>query len=113
MKATTISVSIAKPPREVYEFVLQPSNLPHWASGISADAKVRFAARNELGVLDHWVTVAPGVEIYAPMRVVANCAGSELAFTLFRQPDMSDDKFAEDEAWVRRDLERLKQLLEL
>jgi hypothetical protein len=46
------------------------------------------------------------------MRVIANGAGSEVTLTLFRQPDMSDAKFAEDAEWVARDLRRLKDVLE-
>jgi hypothetical protein len=38
--------------------------------------------------------------------------GSELIFTLFHGPDMSDEKFAEDAEWVKRDLNVLKKLLE-
>ena len=123
-----ISVSIARSPREVYAFVSNPANLPRWASGIGSSieqikgewiaqtpngpVKVRFAPRNDLGVLDHYVTVAPGVEIYIPMRVVPNGSGSELIFTLFRQPDMTDEKFREDADWVLRDLTRLKDIFE-
>ena len=123
-----ISVSIARDPREVYAFVSNPANLPRWASGIGSSieqikgewiaqtpngpVKVRFAPRNDLGVLDHYVTVAPGVEIYIPMRVVPNGSGSELIFTLVRQPDMTDEKFREDADWVLRDLTRLKDIFE-
>ncbi len=46
------------------------------------------------------------------MRVVANGAGSEIIFTLFRLPGISDEKFAADAEWVRRDLNTLKALLE-
>jgi hypothetical protein len=33
-------------------------------------------------------------------------------FILFRRPDMSEEKFAEDAAWVQQDLGILKALLE-
>jgi hypothetical protein len=33
-------------------------------------------------------------------------------FTLFRRLDMSDEKFAEDAEWAKRDLNGLKKLLE-
>jgi hypothetical protein len=46
------------------------------------------------------------------MRVVPNGAGSEVLFTLFRSPAMSDDKYAEDASLVDRDLQTLKRLLE-
>jgi hypothetical protein len=74
--------------------------------------KVRFASKNDFGVLDHYVTVAPGIEVYVPMRVLPNGAGSVAIFTLFRLPDMSDEKYAEDAGWVERDLQKLKEILE-
>ncbi len=37
---------------------------------------------------------------------------SEVLFTLFRLPDMSDEKYAEDMKTVARDLRALKDLLE-
>lgn len=46
------------------------------------------------------------------MRVLSNGVGSEVLFTLFRLPDMSDEKYAEDMRMVERDLRTLKDLLE-
>jgi hypothetical protein len=123
-----ISVSIARRPQEIYDFVADPKNLPQWASGLGSSikhvdgewvadtpngpVKVRFAPQNDLGVLDHYVTIAPGVVVYVPMRAVPNGSGSELIFTLFRQPGMTDQKFQQDAEWVMRDLNRLKTVLE-
>lgn len=127
LESKTISVSIERSPKDVYDFVSNPANLPKWASGLGASVesiagewiarapqgpvKFRFVERNDFGVLDHYVSPTPGVEVYIPMRVVANGAGSELVFTLFRQPGMSDAKFQEDAEWVQRDLNALKKLL--
>jgi hypothetical protein len=124
----TVSISIERDWREVYEYASVPQNFARWASGLGSGLepsgedwiaqgpegpiRVRFSPPNDFGVLDHVVTVAPGVEILIPLRVVANGSGSEVALTLFRQPGMSDEKFAADADWVRRDLERLKALLE-
>ena len=72
---------------------------------------MRFAERNTLGVLDHHVA-APGMEVYVPVRVIPNGSGSEVLFTLFRQPDMSDEQYAADTAMVERDLRALTELLE-
>ena len=74
--------------------------------------KVRFTERNGFGVLDHYVIPEPGPKIYIPMRVISNGTGSEVLFTLFRLSEMSDEKFAEDAEWVKRDLNALKILLE-
>jgi hypothetical protein len=127
-QAHTLSVSINLNSTAAYAFLCQPQNFPKWASGLcmsikqvddewiaetpQGPLKVRFTAPNDFGVLDHYVIPAPGVEIYVPMRVIANGTGCELVFTLFRQPDMSDAKFAEDIAWVERDLTAVKALLE-
>ena len=127
-EARLISVSIDRPVEVVYDFASKPENLPKWASGLGqsitkmGDAwrvetpqgplQVRFTARNNFGVLDHYVLPGSGPEIYLPMRVVANGAGSEIIFTLFRLPGISEEKFAADADWVRRDLKALKALLE-
>lgn len=74
--------------------------------------KIRFAEKNDFGVLDHYVTPAQGVEVYVPMRVVPNGSGSEVIFTLFKTPEMSDKQFAEDAGMVERDLKTLKSVLE-
>jgi hypothetical protein len=46
------------------------------------------------------------------LRVVANGENSEVTFTLFRLPGMDDEKFTADAAWVMRDLQKLKDVLE-
>ena len=105
-------MSIERPAPEVAEFVRDPKNLPKWASGIAKGAKVRFVEANRYGVLDHWVSVGRAPEVYVPMRVFPNGEGAEVLLTVFRLPGMSDEKFAEDTQWVRRDLEALKAILE-
>ncbi len=123
-----ISISIDRVPADVYEFVSNPVNAPTWAKGLAgtitnvdgewiADSpmgkvKVRFADRNQLGVLDHDVTLPSGVTIHNPLRVIPNGRGSEVVFSLFHQPGVSDARFAEDARAVKRDLASLKQVLE-
>jgi hypothetical protein len=123
-----VSVSILRRPAEVYAFAAAPENLPRWAKGLSgsieevdgewvADSpmgkvKVRFAGHNALGVLDHDVTLPSGETVHNPMRVVANAEGSEVVFTLFRRPGMSDEAFAADAKAIAADLAELKRLLE-
>jgi pimeloyl-ACP methyl ester carboxylesterase len=124
-----VSVSIARSPTEVYEFASDPRNLPRWAAGLArsevrkdgdewiaeapfGQVRVRFAARNPFGVMDHDVTLASGAIVHNPMRVVPNGKGSEFVFTLIRQPGMSDEQFARDKTAVERDLKTLKDLLD-
>jgi hypothetical protein len=112
----------------VYAFASNPANAPTWASGLAgaikrvgsewiADSpmgqvKIRFADANVFGVLDHDVTLPTGVTIHNPMRVMANGEGSEVVFSLFHLPGVSDAKFADDANWVTKDLETLKRVLE-
>jgi hypothetical protein len=74
--------------------------------------RIRFAEKNRFGVLDHEVALGSGATINNPMRVIANGEGSEIFFTLIRQPDVSKEKFEEDARWVEKDLLILKEILE-
>jgi hypothetical protein len=128
LKSLHISVSINRPADKVYEFASNPENLPRWAAGLGGSIKnvngdwiaespmgrikVKFAEKNKFGILDHEVTLPSGAKFYNPMRVFPNNDGSELIFTLYRQPEMSDQMFAQDAEAVTRDLEKLKTLLE-
>ena len=125
----TLSVSINRDPTTVYGFVSNPANLPKWAKAFCKSVtksnedwimetprgpmKVRFVGKNDLGVLDHYVNPTPEIEVYVPMRVLPNGSGSEVVFPLFRLPDMSDEKFAENIGMVERDLKTLKSVLEI
>jgi len=123
-----ISISIERPAKEVYEFVSNAENLPSWAAGLSGSIKkvdgdwvaespmgtikITFADENTFGVLDHDVILPSGETFYNPMRVYPNNDGSELIFTLYLRPGMSDEMFAEDAEAVTKDLKKLKSLLE-
>jgi ketosteroid isomerase-like protein len=121
-----ISVSINRAPDEVYRFASDAENLPQWATGLGGSirkvdgewiadgpvgrVKVRFAERNAFGVLDHDVVLESGAAVHTLLRVVPNGTGSEVIVTLFRQPGVSEQRFAEDAAWVEKDLGILKSL---
>jgi hypothetical protein len=128
LEAQHISISINRPFDDVNDFLSLPTNFEKWAAGLGKGfqqvngewvfeagdsiAKIRFTAKNEFGVADHYVYPQPGIEIYVPMRVVPNENGSEVIFTLFRRPEMTDQQLVDDSAAVRRDLEKLKAVLE-
>lgn len=123
-----ISVSINRAPQDVYAFASDPQNLPQWAAGLSSGIQklgndwitdspmgrvgLKFAERNEYGVLDHIVTMPSGETVYNPMRIIANGDGSEVIFTLYRRSDMTDETFKDDSDMVQADLNRLKRILE-
>lgn len=48
----------------------------------------------------------------ATYRVLPNGERCEVTLTLIRLAGISDEKFEQDAAWVRRDLQALKDLLE-
>lgn len=129
LKVLHISTSIQRPAKEVYDFVSDPRNLPKWALGLSkgpvtkagdfwlaespmGSVKIKFAEKNNFGIADHDVTIQSGETFHNPLRVLTNGDGSEVVFTLFRQSDMTDEKFYEDAEWVKKDLEKLKSVLE-
>ncbi|WP_433065518.1 SRPBCC family protein [Dactylosporangium sp. CS-033363] len=123
-----ISVHIERTPAEVYEYAADPAHLPEWAAGlcsgverqgerwfaVSGDDRIEltFAADNPFGVLDHNVHLPTGEVFRNPIRVVAHDEGSELTFTLRRQPAMTDADFARDSGLVLADLEALKRIVE-
>jgi len=75
-------------------------------------ATVRFAEKNIYGILDHYVSPTPEVEVYVPMRVIPNQAGSEVLFTLYQLPFMNKEKFQADLSLVECDLNTLKRVME-
>ncbi len=136
VESRTLSVRIERPLAEVYRFTADPRNFSRWAAGLGTltvqagdtwqaetpqgRVRVRVSAPNSYGILDHYVMPeaepeagsGAGSEIYIPMRVIANGAGTELLFTLFRLHGWSDAQFAADATMVERDLHALKALLE-
>lgn len=128
LNSRTITCSINKPPAKVYEFASNPENLPLWIKSFCLSVRnsgdewqmetptgwvgIRFVRANEFGVLDHVVTLPDGQSILNPMRVVANGSGSEIMFTLFQLPGMSDEQFTKDASMVEADLRTLKAVLE-
>ena len=124
----TLNISIAQPPAQVADYIRDPRNLPQWAPAFCKSVRqdggawtldtprgpvgLRFVEANAFGVVDHYVSPAPGVDIHVPLRVLPNQEGSEVVFTLFRLPDMTDEQFDEDAALVQKDLDTLKQVLE-
>lgn len=128
MKSQTISATIAAPPERVYAFASNPANLPQWVQSFFKSVElidgewvaqsplgrvaVEFVHANDLGVLDHTVTLPSGVRLNNPMRVIPNGDGSEILFTLIQHQDMTDQQFLEDAELVLSDLHALRRLLE-
>jgi uncharacterized protein YndB with AHSA1/START domain len=126
--ARTVSVWVDRDPRSVYRYVSDPRHLPAWAPGFAKSVhsegddwlvqtgvetlRIEFVPENDLGVLDHHVTGGHGLDAVNPMRVIANGDGAEVLFTLFREPETTDEEFARDLSLVQSDLRTLKRVLE-
>jgi uncharacterized protein YndB with AHSA1/START domain len=127
-ESRTVSISIKRRPEEVYEYLVDPANFPKWSIFIKEIKKegsewiattpertvrIRFTPRNEFRVLDHYVTVSPQLQVYVPMRVLADPENaSEVIFTVFRSPGMTDEQYKDDIGMVLTDLAGLKRVLE-
>lgn len=123
-----ISITIHVAFSSAYAFAHKPESFTQWAAGFATTlhktetgwvaetpegrATVRFSEKNAYGVLDHWVQLPGKPEVYIPLRMIKNGDGTEVELVLFRQPGMTDAQFAQDEASVKKDLERLKTILE-
>ncbi|MFK0163143.1 SRPBCC family protein [Rhizobium sp. NPDC090279] len=128
MSAKIMHITIDRSWKDVYDYAGRPENMPLWASGLASgltrdgdewvaegtlgSARVRFAPPNDFGVIDHWVTLKSGLQVYNALRVVPNGDGCEVMFTVLQLPGMDDRQFAADAAHVMRDLKTLKELLE-
>ena len=129
LSARTLSVSIRHEWQALYERIWHPEFFSKWAAGLAeselrpegdeyiADAadgpiRIRFTPYNQLGVMDHFVDTEDAGVVHVPLRVVANGDGAEVMLTLFRQPDMTDERYGADIKLINRDLKALKSLIE-
>ncbi len=128
MKSKTMNTSVKSDPKTVYDFISNLENLPKWAPSTfpsikevigewlvdtpQGQNKVTLTEKNNFGILDHYVRLTSGVEVYVPMRVVKNNDGSEILLTVFQTPEMTNELFAEDIKMVEKDLIHLKTIIE-
>lgn len=130
LPAQTLHITIHRSAADVYNYLSDPRNFAEWAPGFclsirpaaetdrweiitpTGKATARFTDRNQYGIVDHYVAVSPQNEVYIPLRVIANQEGSEVIFTLFRLPEMTDEIYQRDMAAVQKDLQKLKAVLE-
>jgi hypothetical protein len=129
MRSDTQIISIDTAPQRVVAFLADPMNLPRWAVGFAKGVRqeggrwlvttgggemaVRIEAGASSGIVDFFLSPAPGVEVLAASRVVPNGAGSEYVFTQFQAPGMPDDAFDTSVAALAHELTVLRALLEV
>ncbi|HEV7274767.1 MAG TPA: SRPBCC family protein [Devosiaceae bacterium] len=126
----TISLPIARPLAEVYEFLLEPRNYPRWAAALSGGLEhvegrdwraetpygtvtMRFSERNAFGVFDHSVFGEGEEPMTRRARVVPNGDGCELLYTMFKRDEQSVEAFESEVEWTATELAVLKTYLEL
>ncbi|MGW7824369.1 SRPBCC family protein [Streptomyces puniciscabiei] len=128
-RAVTKTVTIARPPREVFAFLADAANWPLWAvvnvKAIEPDheagwwrmitprgpARFRIRSNAELGLLDHDY-IEEDADRSVPARVVPNGEGSEFMMTLVQPASYSDAFFDEQSALIDTELTTLKEVLE-
>ena len=130
LKSRTVTINIARSPDDVFNFLLDPTNLSRWTmvkngrqlpdvgpyswafDGPRGSVVVHFSPPNPLFVLDYRMQMGPQIVHAAAMRVIRNGAGCVLTHTSVQQPLVSDAVFASEEEWMNSDLMVLKTLLE-
>ena len=130
LKARTLTVEIARPPEDVYNFLVDPANLAGWTlvqngrpdptagpnswayDGPRGTVIVHFTEPNPFFVLDYRMQVGPQIIHAAHVRIIPNGRGTVLTHTSVQQPLVSDVMFASEEEWMMSDLLVLKTLME-
>jgi hypothetical protein len=123
-----VSQPIGASATAVYEFARHVENMPQWAAGLVTNVRpdgdawftdtpggpirIAMAPCNELGVLDHDVTMPDGVTTHNAMRVTPVGGASLLAFVVLRAPEATDAEFERDCGLVAQDLKTLGTLVE-
>ena len=129
MRADTKSISIETPPGSLVKFLADPRNLPRWAVGFAKSVRqdagrwrvqtaggevgLRITADAATGVVDFWISPAPGVEVLAASRAIPRGEGSEYVFTQFQGAAMSDEDFRRSVRALEHELSVLKALAEV
>ena len=129
MRADTKTISIDADPTKAVLFLADPQNLPRWAVGFAKSVRhdsghwyvktsageigVRILADEKGGIVDFWMSPAPGVEALAASRVIPRGRGSEYTFTQFQSPGMTDEAFRQSVKALEHELTVLKALLEV
>ena len=131
MQSSVIRIAIRRSYAVVYEFLAEPLNFVRWAALPDSEMvpldggdwqvelpvgrmAIRFAPRNNFGVLDYQVFPLGGDGgPVTPVRLIPNEDGCELLLVWFQRPGRSEEAYKSDTEWVASDLHRLKALLEV
>jgi hypothetical protein len=130
MKSDTKTITIERDFQTVLQFVANPEHLPTWAKGFARTIRrtgdwwiietphgehlnIRYVTDAEFGIVDYYISPAPGVEFVVPSRVVPNESGAEYIFTQFQLANMPDAVFEGQVRTLTQELAILKNTLEV
>jgi hypothetical protein len=130
MKSDTKTITVERDYETVYAFVVNPENLPIWAKGFARSIRrageawlietphgeqlnLRYITDAKFGIVDFYISPAPGVEFVVPSRVVPNGTGAEYIFTQFQLASMPDTVFEGQVRTLTQELAILKNTLEV
>lgn len=128
LSSHTVSLAIQRNCIDLYETIWKPDFFPKWVSALGqgpleqdgnswksqgphGPVKARFTDHNAFCIMDHYIDSGYSKEIFIPMRIVANEEGAQVLVTVFRQPLLSDEKFAQRLESAQHDLQTLHNLL--
>jgi hypothetical protein len=123
----TQAVTLAGSSEMVFDFLADPENLPKWAVGFCRSIRrdgdrwlvrtaqgelgVRYVTDRAFGVIDFYISPAPGVEAAAYSRLLPNGDGAEYVFTQFQGPAVPGPVFAGQVAALTEELHILQRLI--
>ncbi len=127
MRSNTEHVTINVDHRQLFAFLADPHNLPKWAVGfcrairregerwvvqtLQGEVSIRYVTDPSLGIIDFYISPAPGTEAAAFSRVLPNGGGSEYVFTQFQTPEIPDGVFERQVRALKEELVVLRALM--
>ena len=126
MRSETVTRVLPASKRDVFAYLADVENLPHWASEFARELKVedghhkvvnglgeffvRIEADERTGVIDMLAGPDEAEMAVFPTRVVELAGGrSAFTFTMFQGPGMSDELFDAQHASLLREFENIER----
>lgn len=127
MRSTTVTAVLPAPKDEVFAFLANVDNLPHWATEFARELKYengKAKVVNNLGEFHFTIVADPStgvIDMYAgptdqdmavfPTRVVELPGDtSAYSFTMFQGPDMPDDLFESQHGSLEREFDNIRRI---
>ena len=113
LKSRVFTIPIHRRYADVYGFLAEPTNFALWG-GTEPDTEMKHLGGSDyLGVLDYQVFMEGETNgPVTPVRIHHNQDGSEIVFTWFQRPGVSDEQFESEAEWAYSDLLRMKAYIE-